>query len=40
MGFLMEKAQAIYENITSCYNARNMPNVDMATIDKLKARRL
>jgi len=30
--FIMEKAQAITENINSCYKSHNMPKIDMATI--------
>ena len=38
--FIMEKAQAITENINSCYKQHNMPKIDMATIQKLKMRRM
>ena len=38
--FFMAKAQAITENINSCYKQHNMPKIDMATIQKLKMRRL
>ena len=30
--FFMAKAQAITENINSCYKQHNMPKIDMATI--------
>jgi len=30
--FIMAKAQAITENINSCYKQHNMPKIDMATI--------
>ena len=36
----MAKAQAITENINSCYKQHNMPQIDMVTIQKLKMRRL
>ena len=36
----MQKAQDINENINSCYKAHNMPQINMATIEKLKMRRM
>ena len=36
----MQKAQDITENINSCYKAHNMPQINMATIEKLKMRRM
>ena len=38
--FFMQKAQAITENINSCYKQHNLPQIDMTTIDKLKMRRM
>ena len=38
--FIYQKAQAITENINSCYKTHNLPKIDMATIEKLKMRRM
>ena len=38
--FILQQAQAITENINSCYKQHNTPQIDMVTIEKLKMRRL
>ena len=39
--FILQKAQDITENINSCYKTtHNMPQINMATIEKLKMRRM
>jgi len=38
--FILQQAQAITENINSCYKQHNMPKIDMSTIQMLKMRRL
>ena len=37
--FIREKAQAITENISSCYKEHNRPHFDNATLQKLQLRR-
>ena len=38
--YFLEKAQAITENINSCYKEHNVPKADLALINKLKMRRM